>query len=661
MATMFRGCDGEGYDDADGRHQYRLLRVGRAVLHHEDDKPLSSLECLAFLTARTTLTHKQAVYVSFAFDYDTTMILRDLPPDVIREIMRSDDDPDDSGRSGRLVEYEGYRIGYRPHKRLHVEDVHTGNTIVIHDTFGFFQTSFVKALTLWDIGTPDERAHIAALKAERSTFTAMTDTEIEYNRQECLLLEQLIGKVASLARSLGYSISPYEGSGNLAQSIMCKHHVPERGDLDLPDDVWKAATAAYYGGRFEISRIGHVGDLHEYDIASAYPDAMRQLPCIRKEHGYWRRHHPNHALIRPYGLARLYKVRYDTANSMWGPLPFRGDRGNICYPSSSTSWIWEPEYRAAVDGGHMLQVLDSYVWIQTCSCPPPYAFVASLYDERRRIGKDGKGLVLKLGLNSLYGKVAQSIGHPKYSNPVYAGLITSITRARMMEVCDRYPDSVVMVATDGIYLTRPLDGSFDVVEKGKPASLGQWEHAIKRDVFVARPGIYWTHDEEGVATLGDIRSRGINRRVLAEYAHDIELGFRRFGTLARVTLGVGRVFHGIRLASHQGTLEQAGDWIDTKRVFAFVGGMPVMKFALRIGRERAKPGQLLYGRNGYPTNMGRYEKRLYNLDGTTYRLQDKSAVESVAYDRSFGGLDREIDVWETPWWDDDVDIEQAFV
>jgi DNA polymerase type B, organellar and viral len=49
-----------------------------------------------------------------------------------------------------------------------------------------------------------------------------------------------------------------------------------------------AAHHAYFGGRIEMMKQGYLakGELHIYDVASAYPSAMVELPSMRN--GKWR-------------------------------------------------------------------------------------------------------------------------------------------------------------------------------------------------------------------------------------------------------------------------------------------------------------------------------------------------------------------------------------
>ena len=110
---------------------------------------------------------------------------------------------------------------------------------------------------------------------------------------------------------------------------------------------------------------------------------------------------------------------------------------------------------------------------------------------------------LKLILNSLYGKMAQSIGSkgelPKASNPFYAGAITAGTRARLVEAGLYGPHQVIFFATDAIMSIGRLEGSETVEQK----VLGAFEFAEKLDVRQAaifvHPGIYSFFDCKGEA------------------------------------------------------------------------------------------------------------------------------------------------------------------
>ena len=80
---------------------------------------------------------------------------------------------------------------------------------------------------------------------------------------------------------------------------------------------------------------------------------------------------------------------------------------------------------------------------------------------------------IKLTLNSLSGKAAQSIGGsetnpPRTACPWYAAATTAGTRRRVMEAALQNPHAIVQFSTDGVVSLAPLN--LDIGE-----GLGQWE------------------------------------------------------------------------------------------------------------------------------------------------------------------------------------------
>jgi hypothetical protein len=98
----------------------------------------------------------------------------------------------------------------------------------------------------------------------------------------------------------------------------------------------------------------------------------------------------------------------------------------------------------------------------------------SIQDETTRTGiYNPLEMVIKLLLNSIYGKLAQFVGErgkvPKTACPYYAAAITAYGRRRMVEAGLVDPYAIVFFATDGIVSTRPLhgfDGGLDRVKVG---------------------------------------------------------------------------------------------------------------------------------------------------------------------------------------------------
>src|SRR5262249_5895597 len=120
-----------------------------------------------------------------------------------------------------------------------------------------------------------------------------------------------------------------------------KPSAPRRPARDPEFEV--AANLAYYGGRFEVSHIGSIpGPVYQYDLRSAYPAAMLQLPCPL--HTPWE-HRPRASRLPESGLY-LAKISFSHLDRPWCGFPFRQNRG-LFWLLQGTGWYWSPEIEAA--------------------------------------------------------------------------------------------------------------------------------------------------------------------------------------------------------------------------------------------------------------------------------------------------------------------------
>lgn len=483
----FVGVDGEGGDDGQGRHRYGALRVGSDLL--QNDAGLSSEAIFDFLLAQP-----KGRYVGFSLTYDWTHWLYDVPFHKLQEL-----------RTQGFVWWNGYRLDCVPRKLFSVTR-DGSHKFTVYDVWGLFQSSFVGAINAWGIGTEEQRAQVAAEKARRSTFVLPIPSEVlDYNALEVDLLEQLMEKVDQACIEAGLLVQRWHGAGALADEMLHMYGVDNyRGEL--PDEVQYHADRAYFGGRFDLAQYGNVGDLWEYDIASAYPWAMCDLPCL--VHGRWESVAGSRLLTGTnLGLIHV-RWRHSTSRSLpWSPFPWRLKDGRIVYPRWGDGWYHADEVRKAVSvwaNYATFDVGEAWQWQSDCD-HQPFAFIPEVYAERLRLGKSEKGKVLKLAMNSLYGKAAQQVGKAAFSQPVWAGTITARTRARLMDAMALAGEHGVMCATDGFYCTKELVG----LDEGK--NLGQWEKAGPfHDGFVAQAGLYFGHGLE----VNKARSRGVSKRII---------------------------------------------------------------------------------------------------------------------------------------------------
>ncbi len=573
----FAGCDGEGWGvDSLGRQHYMQFRIGDEELF--TGRPLSTVECLEHIC----LAKKGLLLVGFSFGYDTTMILRDLPPEKISLLF-------DGDSFAKYVFYADYAINYLPRNYLRVGRVATGadgkRRIVkgsfrtIYEVFGLFQKSFLKVLEQFKVGG-EYLEQVASNKKNRENFTDADADEIrDYNRVECLLLADLMEKFRGYCRDADILPRTWSGAGKLARALHNRFNTI-RSDAVLslvPAPVLAYANAAYYGGRFEISRTGYIpGPVYESDIGSAYPDAMRSLPCL--EHGTWREVTPKELRGLHSDADRLYvasvefreREAFGSSMGKLAGLPIRTKAGHLQFPLRGGGIYWSIEIRSAERLGFHIGFRKGWVYEKRCACCQ-FGWVDDLYEYRKSIGKNAAGYPIKLGINALYGLLAQRKGAGRHANYIYSGIITAITRSRLNDAIALNQGRIVMVATDAVYSLDPLP--LDYGER-----LGQWEETILPDLFIVQPGLYWSPAQREVKLELEKRkkkSRGLSGKFFEQ--DDLTQNFETQFSIwladpnkppPVIPVKVNQ-FIGVKLAYSRNNLQSAGKWIIEDRDISF--------------------------------------------------------------------------------------------
>ena len=462
----------------------------------------------------------------------------------------------------------------------------------VWDFFKFFQSSFLAACTDWGVISKEEACLLEEFKKLRGseTFRARWDEVKAYCRLECQKAAELARRLIDAHNDAGLTLKSYYGAGSTgnamltamnAQSFM-KRKQPGLDDkkdtwetMPMPAELTRAIASAFFGGRFELSRRGPVRKpVHSADIASAYPYQFAQLPCL--VHGTWRH-------VKGKGLQRAiersttavvhYKLPFTDAipvfsrkgrvettslyqfpheapgkewlafeehrisRTPWGPFPMRHADGCITFPvTSGGGWVWKAEFLAGQRFAPNVEAVQAWVYSTECACDVFRKRMPDYYKLRVAWGKEGRGIVLKLGCNSCPGKTAQSKGtHPKFQNFVWAGMVNAGTRSQLLDAIALDRENVLATATDGILSLRAFEGANELAEpidtgtaglvdpKGiVKAPLGGWEvngawEAKDRKppmsgVHLVRPGVLFPLDDDGNAK--EFKARGVGKAVL---------------------------------------------------------------------------------------------------------------------------------------------------
>lgn len=519
------GIDGEGI----GRDPHRYVQLACSDGDYIERKQgLRTADCLEFLI---NLGTRDARVCGYYLSYDWTMILRELPDADLYALLRPElrTRPREEGGGFNRIEWGPYTLHYLAGAMWITRG---SRRVTIWDLGKFYQGPFVDALKDWNIA-PHVQDQIAAMKKKRDVFEWRDHEKIlAYCLDECRALAELAEAMEQAHKDAGIRMRSWHGPGSTAGSLLKRESIDDQLGPPLHPLVRFASAVAYAGGRAEIGRNGWVEQpVDELDLTSAYPAQALKLPCLL--HGRWSRV----TAERHVRSASVALCCGDIVNvkAHWGPLPVRLKNGSMVYPLSGARGYWHKEEwllaRSAFKG---LSFDHAYIYHTDCDCKP-FGFIQEMFDHRLAIGKKtGAGRIIKLALNSIYGKLAQILA-ATFGSRLWAGMITSGTRAellRKMLECRRL-ENVLMAATDGLYVTEKLS------VPDQP-HLGGWEReSLSYGMTLIRPGIYWTPD-------GKLRARGVGRDNASAardiFEHGISFGVDRVRLPDRTVFGAARAF-----------------------------------------------------------------------------------------------------------------------
>ena len=510
---------------------------------------LGSVAIFEFLLSLPAL-FGDSIFIAFSMSYDITQALSDLPYEKVWEIHKQrpfdEDDANDpqtdaKAQLRRTVFWNGYGIcylksksftlyklnnPYHPYKTVgKSRKIDASATIKIFDVFGFFQSSFIKASESFPGAIePDEMPLIAAGKQSRANFhPSQIEDIIPYTRCECVVLSRMMTLMREALNEQGLRLMNWFGAGSIAAALMKKYNVREHfGDVRTRDlsAMQNAAHHAYFGGRIELISQGlTISELHGYDIASAYPFIARDLPSMRG--GKWHFHDANISTkLASFSVVSMVRVRtrcdyHGSKSPPFYPFPYRLPSGAIQFPPEVHGWYMADEVRAALDWqkalrprGWSIQLIEAWEFV-VLDDARPFAFLQELFDYRVSLPKSSvMQIIIKLGINSVYGKLAQAVGSgtedkpPSTACPWFAAAITAGTRAMALRAAIRSPRDIVFFATDGVVSSSPLPLEIPATKR-----LGAWEYGrmATGGVFV-QSGVYAISDDAGVYQT---KSRGV--------------------------------------------------------------------------------------------------------------------------------------------------------
>lgn len=506
--TDFIAVDGEALED-----KYALMcdSLGRQ-LNNPDMSELSTAQCFDWLLELP----KKTVVVCFGLNYDVNNWLKDISKPYLKALWRD----------GELV-WNNYKIKWIPRKLFQIIDFR-GRTVTINEVWGFFQSSFVKALESWKIPVT---TRLTEGKSDRGTFQNKELKRVtEYCLDECKKLVELMSQLDAACDNAGIKPRSWIGAGSLASALLQSQGVAPHivSDPELCADL-EPILGSYYGGRVEMLKQGGFHGIEGYDIISAYPSAATHLVTLRPE-ALTEVTKPEALTLPEHGIGL---VSWDERKSgkLVMPFPVR-KKGSIYYPMKGEGWYHCAEINAAVAMGYKVKL--KRLFVLDGMHGQPFKFVPTIFETRRQYKKEGRAAekVLKLALNSVYGKLAQGVGKGRFRSYFWAGEVTARTRARMLEMLT-YSRDPIACCTDGLYAREATLTSLVGTE------LGDLEQAGYTDFESYQPGVYRAWEGENVT----LRSRGFFAReidyddLLSEYENNGPFGHVHYDSTRFTGLG----------------------------------------------------------------------------------------------------------------------------
>jgi hypothetical protein len=385
-------------------------------------RELDPLDVLGWLVSLRE-KYGDANFVMYSFSYDVIHILKHLRFKKAWEIFKGEkyDKDRTKRRKTRLSptfcggRFDHFAVTFKNRKQLdiwklrdlgkpylrdengdYVLDKKTGKKqldavahITIFDAYPFFQQSFASATNvLVKLGKAraEDFSFLEEMKAKRGRFALEPIETIKtYTTLELQYLAEIMTELRNILHGIKLADHPdmkpihiqlWYGPGPVAQRLLTnldiiKQHYGGYIHAERPGPLQLAAHCAFAAGRIELLKMGHAPDvgLHSYDIASAFPHGLSQLPSLRGD-GCWRSVESNYqynslkelaAIIEAASPVSMFYLDYefplyekfsadkrDRVYVPWYPLFFRSSTGSIFFPQRGEGWHMRDEALAAV-------------------------------------------------------------------------------------------------------------------------------------------------------------------------------------------------------------------------------------------------------------------------------------------------------------------------
>lgn len=333
-----------------------------------------------------------------------------------------------------------------------------------YDLFNFMDLSLNKASKKYLGEQKNTDVDSSRLNLDFHYWNDNQEKIIKYCIQDCVLTKKLADKFWKIMDDNLHLVPKRPFSkGKLAEEYFLKYcNIPTINNLITPDGkkIIEFAYKSFFGGRFELIKKGYFPKVYCYDIKSAYPAQMKDLIDFSVDKGTWKR---STTKINPDAFEGWYRVNITSNEISVAPIVHKINNINI-YPNGKFNQYLlksEIEFIRENFDNVSIKIVSGVEFFPKEYVYPFKEEVEKLYRWKDKETDEDIKHVVKIILNSIYGKTIQisqnetnEIGN--LFNPMYASIITSGTRKKLLELALQKPESIIMFSTDGLHTTEPL-------------------------------------------------------------------------------------------------------------------------------------------------------------------------------------------------------------
>jgi len=440
--------------------------AGRSLLNPTFD------ECIKFLFYRASRSHYRAFY---NLDFDLSAILK----------LQNDIEMTDELIHGNTIEYKGYSLTYIRPKMFKISKGH--KTLYFTDLFNMFKVSLNEASKDF---LKDEKLDIINAKRLNRSLDYWNKKEsdiIEYCIKDAKLTANLGNLLMKEIKEVKLQLPRYMTSNASLSKQFFRYNCYIPSLKKIPTRILDIAFQTYYGGRFEVLKRGYFDDLYYYDINSAYPETISELPSLK--YGHWILSDE----INPKECIGFYKVVLHIPEQYISALILRTKGNTIVFPSGHFG-KWITWYEADLLREYIIKVVKGFEYVSHKNDYYPFRKpMLKLYKDKSRY----KGVndtwyhIIKITMNALYGCFVEK--HEKldgliYSgilfNPIYASIICAKTRWKLLtDVKKSEWKYLNAFHTDAVLSIKPLSLKCD-------DKIGNWKLEKHDSGVILMTGIY---------------------------------------------------------------------------------------------------------------------------------------------------------------------------